>query len=295
VSGILSNIANKFIRDYFMGVEQEWSKIAARRSFNDFKTVTTYSMSGDATFEEIPPGGTIPHGTLGETTYTNQAKSYGKMYGLDRRDIINDDLGAFNRIGQRLGRGGAIKLNKVFWGKFLDNAAFFTAGRNNVVTGVDTILSGSTGITALDKATTKLKLQVDPDGNLMGIIPKKLVVPPALNVSAHDLMDSTKKVATTTANQGMPDGNPFAGLFEIVCSGYMQDSTLTGNSAAASYLLADPNDVPVIEVGFLNGQEIPIVESADADFNQLGIQYRGYFDFGVELQEYRGGVRLAGA
>ena len=32
----------------------------------------------------------------------------------------------------------------------------------------------------------------------------------------------------------------------------------------------------------------PTVESADADFNVLGVQMRGYHDFGVALQEPRG-------
>jgi hypothetical protein len=37
------------------------------------------------------------------------------------------------------------------------------------------------------------------------------------------------------------------------------------------------------------------VESADADFNQLGIALRGYIDVGFSLYEYRGGVRSAGS
>jgi len=53
--------------------------------------------------------------------------------------------------------------------------------------------------------------------------------------------------------------------------------------------------VAVIEVVFLNGRQAPTVESADADFNVLGIQMRGYHDFGVEKQEYRGGVKSKGA
>ena len=48
--------------------------------------------------------------------------------------------------------------------------------------------------------------------------------------------------------------------------------------------LPDPNDLPVIEAAFLNSQQTPTVERADADFNVLGIQFRGYFDFGVALQ-----------
>jgi hypothetical protein len=37
------------------------------------------------------------------------------------------------------------------------------------------------------------------------------------------------------------------------------------------------------------------VETAEADFNTLGIQMRGYFDFGVAKTEYRAGVMSKGA
>jgi hypothetical protein len=50
----------------------------------------------------------------------------------------------------------------------------------------------------------------------------------------------------------------------------------------------------VIEVAFINGQEAPTIETADADFNVLGVQMRGYHDFGVALQDPRGGVRMKG-
>jgi hypothetical protein len=53
----------------------------------------------------------------------------------------------------------------------------------------------------------------------------------------------------------------------------------------AWYLLADPADLPVIEVAFLNGQESPTIETAEADFNVLGVQMRGYHDFGCALQD----------
>ena len=41
----------------------------------------------------------------------------------------------------------------------------------------------------------------------------------------------------------------------------------------------------MIEVAFLNGQESPTIETADADSNVLGVQMRGYHDFGVALQD----------
>jgi len=48
-------------------------------------------------------------------------------------------------------------------------------------------------------------------------------------------------------------------------------------------------------VSFLNGQMAPTVESADADFDQLGVQFKGFHDFGVDQAEYLAGVKSKGA
>jgi len=98
----------------------------------------------------------------------------------------------------------------------------------------------------------------------------------------------------TTANTKFPVANPHQGKFRIEVSRYLANALYTGNSAKAWYLLADPSDLPVIEMAFLNGQEAPTVETSDADFNMLGIRMRGYHDFGVNLQDPRGGVKSKG-
>jgi hypothetical protein len=159
--GILSNVANKFLRAGFEAVESSWRDIAAIRSVRDFKQVSSYSLTGGFVYEEIAPGGELKHATVGETAYTNQAKTYGRMFGIDRRDLINDDLDALTAVPRRLGRGGALKLNDVFWAEFLSNAAFFVAGNNNYADGAGTAL----GIDALTQAETMFLDQTDPDGH----------------------------------------------------------------------------------------------------------------------------------
>jgi hypothetical protein len=135
--------------------------------------------------------------------------------------------------------------------------------------------------------------QTDPDGHPMLTQPAILLVPTALKSAAFTLMNSERLIdGTGTAAQG--DANIWRGRFRVESSPYMSNSAYTGNSAVAWYLLADPNDIPVIEIAALNGRVEPIVETADADFNVLGVRMRGYSDIGVELQEFRGGVRADG-
>lgn len=284
--GILSNVANKFLVDAFNAVESEWRKITAMRSVRNFQQVTSYSLTGGFTYESLGPSGELKHATVGQETYTNQADTYGKIFSITRRDIINDDLGAFAAIPRKLGRGGALKINEVFWATFLNNLAFFTTSRDNFDNSAGTAFSAE----SLANADVMFRMQTDPDGQPLGAIPKILLVPPALRVPAMRLMNSTLTARDTDAGSS----NPFAGMFSVVSSQYMANASYTGSSSAAWYLLADPNDIPVIETAFLGGREAPIVESADADFNTLGIQIRAYHDFGVSLQEYRGGVRFDG-
>lgn len=288
LSGILSNTANKFLLEGFMHVEQAWRTISAKRAVGDFKTVTSYRMTGDFAYEQIGPTGKIKHDTIDEESYTNQAKTYARMFAITREMQINDDLGALSDIPRRIGRGAGLKLNDVFWTAFVDNTDFFKTANANYFEGGGTTLQSS----QLQVAEQKFLDQTDPDGNPVNAMAKYLLIPTALAVTAAELFQSTLVVSGNTTKT--PNTNVWAGKYEPVVSTYLGNANY-GNSSTAWYLLADPMDVPVIEVAFLNGVETPTVESADADFNTLGIQMRGYHDFGVTKQDYRGGVKSKGA
>jgi hypothetical protein len=288
IGTILSNVANKFLRVGWEAVDMTPLRISAIRSVNDFKTITTVSLTGDLQFDKVGASGEIKHGTLGDEVYTNKAETYARMLAITRQDFINDDLGALTTVPRRLGRGAGLKLNDIFWTKFLNNSAFFTAGRNNVNTAVADMTVGG-----LEATETIFMAQTDPDGKPSGIMAQLLVVPTALKVGANSLMKSERLITgATSVTRG--DANPYAGRFRVESSPYMSNTSYTGNSAAAWYMLADPAEMPVIEIAALFGRVEPVVETADADFNVLGVQMRGYSDVGVELQEYRGGVRADG-
>jgi phage major head subunit gpT-like protein len=290
--GILSNVLNKGLVEYFNSVEQVWSRIAATRSTNDYKTVSTYSLTGDLEYKLVPPGGEITHSELGEAEYTNRARMHGRMIAITHEDVTNDDLGALDTVRQRMGRGGALSLNTAFWTTFLDNASFFTTGTGSAVEGTDTDLAGTDPGAALNKAETSFRKQTDPDGLPLGVTPRILLVPPSLANYAAQLMGGQRIV--TGASATLPDANVYAGRYAVESSNYMENASFTGNSAKAWYLLASGLDHPVIQVLFLRNRRMPLVESAEASFTELGIMVRGTFAFGVAKQSNRGGVRAKG-
>ena len=101
-------------------------------------------------------------------------------------------------------------------------------------------------------------------------------------------------VAVTSFAAGPGNDNPFVGHFKVVSSPYISNSTYTGSTSKAWWMIADPDELPVVAIAALNGQVQPTVETADADFNVLGVQMRGYSDVGVKRQEKRAGVHADG-
>lgn len=294
--GILSNVANKMLLEGYNYVEDAWRQICKIASVNDFKTHSRYRMTGDFAFQKIGPDGELKHGKIDEQSFGQRADTHGIMFALTRQMIINDDLGAFTDIPRQIGMGAAEAIADAVWGLWLanpvqsDGKAFFHTGHKNYKSGADTAL----GVDSLTAAEVLFGEQTKPNGRPLNARAVKLLVPTALKVPAEILMKSVRLNETTTTDKGKPSENPHTGKFEVVSSTYLSNSSFTGASVKTWYLLADPNRLPVIEVAFLNGVDRPTVEKTDADFNTLGVMFRGYIDFGVKEQDYRGALKMKG-
>jgi phage major head subunit gpT-like protein len=278
ISGILSSTVNKFLLAGFDTVESAWRSISSVRSVNDFKTINQYRLNGAFSFEKVANGGELKNAAASDETRTISAETYGIMTSVTRTDLINDDLGALTVVPQRIGRGGALKLNDVFWAEFLNDASFFTVAKGNKKTG-----STALGLAGLKEALALYRKLKDSDGKPMATQPRVLLTPVDLEITAAELMNSIQISSGNTT--GQPSTNVFAGRYEVVSSTYLTE-------VDHYYLLASPADLPVMEVAFLNGVQSPIVETAEADFNVLGVQMRGYFDFGCAKAEDKAGVKM---
>lgn len=290
--GIFSNIANKELLAGYQEEDQTWREIAAVKSVNDFKLVTSYRLLDNMEYEELASDGTIPRGTMGEESYTRSVDTFAKMFSLTRKDIINDDLSAFDDLRNRLGRGGAQAFNRLFWRRFLNNASFFTAGRGNFISGATTNLgTDGVGLSLGVTAFRKLQSPAADGSRRIGGNPDRLLVPPELEHVADKLYMGEK----LNIGSGPGEDNIYRNKYRPVPCAFLSDTQFVGNSTAFWYLFRDPAVLASVVVSFLNGNETPTVESADADFDRLGVDFRGYHDFGVDLAEYLAGIKSKGA
>ena len=290
--GVLSNIANKMLLEGFLQVDETWRKVVKIASASNFMEHQRFRMVGGFKFEKVGADGELKHGKVDEESFSQKIDTYGIMFSLTRQMIIDDNIGAFADIPRGIGLGAGEAINDAVWECLLanrkqkDGKEFFSAAHKNLLAGTSLDIGGLTA------AEIAFSLQERIKGRPLGIPPKILLVPTALKVLAETLMKSVTVNETTDINQPKPVINPHAGKYEIVSTPYLSTPAIPGGSASAWYLLADPNRLPVIEVAFLGGVDRPTVERADADFNTLGMQFRGVIDFGVKEQDWRGALKL---
>jgi len=289
LTGILSNVANKTMLAAYQAVPSVASMIAAETDVNDFKEVTRYRLTGVGVFEKVGPDGELKSAELSEESFSSKVETYGRMITLTRQMLINDDLGAFLQIPRIIGRMSALKREEALFELLLSNpGSFFSAGNSNFLSGASTALS----IDALTQAEQAFLDQTDSEGKPILLSASVLLVPTSLKVRAQQLMTETRVNELPTSAK--PANNPHAGKFTPVATPYLNAQGIAGSSPLAWYLFANPQDVAAIEIAYLRGRRVPTIESGDTNFNTLGVQWRGFFDFGVSMQDTRAAVKAKG-
>lgn len=281
---IMSNLANKSVMNGFNEAETTFQIWTGKGSNRDFKEAARYALSEAGNLELVPEGGQFPQDVFGEASARTKVATYGKIFSLTRQAIINDDLGLFSKIATKYGSAAKRLVNKMVYAqltgtvKMQDNVALFDDKHGNVAKTAEAL-----SVTSLAKAITAMRRQKGiTDAANLNITPKYLVVPPELEVTAYQIVNSTAAVDGT--NSGVV--NPYKGRFVVV-----SDAELT--DPIAWYLVADASQHDTIEVTYLNGVETPRLETRQG-FDVDGIEYKVAFDVGVDAIDFRGLYKNAG-
>jgi len=286
----LGNTANKILLAAYRESPATWKSFCAIKSANDFKDHTGIRVSDVGELQEIGKNGEIQHGSLSEATYPFSIDTYAKQISLDRRDIINDDLGAFDDISRAHGRGASRLISDLVYTLLLANTGdFFHADNSNLETGGGSALA----LAGLTAAVTALRSQRDDQNRDLDFQPKTIVTPTDLEVTARELLNSEY----IQAAEGDPTGNALQGLAKLEVEPRLTNSDrFTGTSTTAWYLFAAAAAAPMI-VAFLHAQQTPTVEffGFDSNVDRLAAAWRVYFDVGVAFGDPRAAVKNDGA
>jgi len=281
---ILASVANKSLRDAYLSAPRTFQPWARQGVAPDFKTISRANLSDAPALEAVTENGEFKRGAVTDGKETYQLATVGKIIGITRQAIINDDLGAFTRLPALFANAAANYESDTVYGILTANAALsdgtalFHANHGNL-TGTGTALS----VTSLGVARALLRKQTTPQGAVMNLTPKYLIVPAALETIANQFV-SQAYIAAQSSNI-----NPFAGALQVIV-----DARLDANSATAWYLAADFNQIDTIEYAYLEGQNGVYIESRQG-FDVDGMEIKARLDFAAKAIDYRGLYKNVGA
>lgn len=290
-----------------------WQSIARRGRRRDFRIGKAFTIDGaNSPLGAVGQGAPYPNDKLVDGNFSYGVSKYGRALNFLWEAIINDDLEALAQAPRLLAQAARYTEDRFFTELIVDStgpdATFFSSGHGNLasVPGVLTLDSLQVGIAAM-------QAQKDPQGNPVFTGKVRLMVPPALQVTANNIVHATQIVGSpgATTGQQFVTGNWAAdSIAEPVVNPWLPIvDTTHGNTAW--YLFADPAiGRPAVEMGFLAGHEQPevfmkapdsvrvgggVVGALDGDFETDGVAYKVRHVLGGTLMDYRAGYANAGA
>ncbi|WP_109507350.1 hypothetical protein [Nocardioides speluncae] len=292
-----------------------WRKLAKKGTVRDFRTVKKFFTDGaEAILPAVKQGSEYKEAALSEGKYEYSVGKYGRRLGFLWEAMINDDLDALRDAPQRLAKAARMSEERFATELYADgtgpDAAFFSVGNNNRLTANPLTVAG------LQTGITRLKGFKDVDGNpiFTGLV--RLEVPPALEITAKNIINATEiRVAagsgSATTDQLVAKNWMDNEVVELVVNPWLPIVDESANKDNTWYLFADP-DVgrPAMEVGFLRGHESPqlfmkapnairigggMVGAEEGSFETDGLDYKVRHVFGGSLMEPKAALASIGA
>lgn len=279
---ILSDTVNKSMATAYRSQATTYQVWTRAGSAVDFKGSEVWQISEAGDLEKMTQTGEFKFDEMQDTKATKKIATFGRSFGITRQALINDDISILTRIPEAYVRAAGRGINKLVYktltstGNIYDGKQLFDNTHNNTGT------AGKIEIKSLGEGKKKMRKQKNLRGKeTLNIAPQFLIVSPDKEVEAMQVLNSIADPAG--ANAGV--ANVFRNAFDLVV-----DAELDGNPW---YMAANPNDVDTIEVSYLNGDPMPKLESQIA-FDYLGMRWRIYIDYGVDVIDFRGLFKNAG-
>lgn len=299
-------LADKATKRLMVGYEDapsSWRSYTRIYSMPDFKPISFVRIGEMAEPLEIKEGSPYVDSPLSEIPGpTVTLGTWGRLFSLSRRAIVNDDL---NQLRDRpAGMGRAMARKMAATGVQLlesnpnayDGNPTFSSGHKNLTTG---LFSEDT----IGQMITKLRRQTDDNGLRLSLRPVAAIIPPELELRAALIQQSTTvPLAGYAPASGrttpLAFGQGGANVIQTAIRQWIVEDYLTDPDDF--YIMADPNQAPGLAKGFLNGKENPDIFLKDPGMRSvLGtsdpynmefdeIIWKSRHDWGDAILDWRG-------
>jgi len=275
---LFGDVLDRQVLASYKAVDPVWKAFTKMSTNKDFKVSRRFAITGgDQHLERVAEKGEYLASERDEAYYNLSVLKYGRQFDISWESLINDDLGALKDTPERFARAAVRTEHRIVTGLYADDTGTHatpnlydnaTAGELNWVTTALTIAALETGLEFMAGLT-------DANGEAIMNRAKYLVVPPALEMTARQILTSATKMWVATTNVpatavAYPTTNVVSqmGLTLIVDPYLPIMDTTHGNTGW--YLFADPADIAAMEFAHLAGHERPEICMKASDKVTIG-------------------------
>jgi len=279
---LLQQTGQRILRASYDQVPSVMLRLYEKITADDFRMQSSVNFSEFPALDKVNEGAEFKSGSMTESKETYSLSTYGRIFGITRQALINDDLSAFAQMSKKMGRTASefqssFLLDKLTANPLMsDGKTLFHADHGNIST------ASKITVSSISDMRKKMRLQKGLDGETpVGAVPSFLLVPAALETEGEALLASTYP----TKNEEV---NPFSGSLELLVEPRLDSFSDTGY-----YLFSDPVLMAVLQFAYLQGFEGPQLAVKNG-WNVSGTEFKVSFDIGAGAIEYRGAVSNAG-
>lgn len=275
---LLADTMHKSLRAAYAAAPAGIRQLARETTNADFRRKSRLMLdSSGLKLEKVNEHGEFQSGSMAEAGESYKIDTFGRIFGITRQALVNDDLGAFADLTRRLGLAAA-----AFEAQFLVDLLVSNSGDGPVMSDRAALFDSTHGNKAgsgaapsentLSAARLAMRKQTAPAGGLIDVTPRFVVIP-------SDMETATEKLLTSIQAVTVDDVNPFSRLTLIV------EPRLTDTKRW--YVAADPATIDGLEFAYLAGAPGPQTES-QAGFKVDGVEVKVRLDYGAGFVDHRG-------
>lgn len=283
---VLSAVTNKTLRQAYEVYPRTFVPFCRQVLATDFKAMHRVQIGEAPQLLKVNESGEFKRGAIAESKESYRIETYGRVVGITRQVLINDDLDAFTRIPAMYGTAIATLESDVVWAIITANApmadgvALFHATHKNLASTGTAI-----GVTSVGEGRAAMAKQTGLDKKtVLNIRPAYLIVPASLELAAEQLVAQNLVPRQTgdVVPQSIRTLTPIA------------EPRLDTLSLTAWYLAANPAQIDTIEYAYLEGQQGAYIETRNG-FDVDGVEIKCRLDFGAKAIDWRGFYKNVGA
>lgn len=232
---------------------------------------------GDQVLSKVGQKGEYLASTRSELRYQLSVDKYGRQFDISWETLVNDDLGALKDTPEIFGRAAARTEHRIATGLYVANAGAHVEGHGGYLY-EDAVNRWATAlsIASLEDGLERMAAFTDVNGEPIMNRAKYLVVPPALEMTARQILTSAQKMWVYRGDaEGGPTALPTTNVVSqmgltLIVDPYLPilDDSSSGNTGW--YLFADPTNIAALEVAHLSGHERPEVCMKASDKVSVG-------------------------